>query len=319
MFSFNSQYEVTRQQDNQQGTVMLAATICPVSSPSAPSESSPVNRFLVAQKARERECRAEQKRKLRREQNALVARLDELLPDQAKTENFKGVGHRSLGSSGRSLSLVLQDACKVLRSLNAQPRQPSCQAPTSAALYRELLLSSRCLHIMEVDLDRLKVTAMSESAKQYFHLTERKDVFEAVDPQLRVDDHRMFQTFVLELRYSAERRVSAQVLLKAQGKQKQESKPSIPAFLVESDCQLHHVNAFLARTGVTAGRWNLAVLVFSPSESIRGQQGGQERPAPPCNSRMLLTSQLTSNEANLMNRLAFFAPGGVKVTAVKRV
>lgn len=62
---------------------------------------------------------AQRKRRVRDEQNELLASLDKLLPGDARRGGFKGAGPRSAGGLGRSTFNILTDAIHHLRSQHA--------------------------------------------------------------------------------------------------------------------------------------------------------------------------------------------------------
>jgi len=119
---------------------------------------------------------AQRKRSRRDEQNALLASLDSLLPKDARRAGFKSAGNRSAGVLGRSLFNILTDTIHHLRA-RAQNEGNldgvTTRNETLLALglsYRDVLLSSKTLVAMEVDLqgDQLVVRTLGLGAQDWF-------------------------------------------------------------------------------------------------------------------------------------------------------
>jgi hypothetical protein len=119
---------------------------------------------------------AQRKRSRRDEQNELLASLDSLLPKGARRAGFKSAGNRSAGVLGRSLFNILTDTIHHLR-VRAQNKGNldgvTTRNETLVALglsYRDVLLSSKTLVAMEVDLqgDKLVVRTLGLGAQDWF-------------------------------------------------------------------------------------------------------------------------------------------------------
>ena len=101
---------------------------------------------------------AQRKRRVRDEQNELLASLDKLLPGDARRGGFKGAGPRSAGGLGRSTFNILTDTIHHLRAQQA------------AFFYRDVLLSSKTLLVIEVEVqgDDLVVRTLGSGAQDWF-------------------------------------------------------------------------------------------------------------------------------------------------------
>ena len=80
------------------------------------------------------------KRERRWERNSLVSKLDHLLPHNARNYDSRGAGVRSAGMMGRSITTVLANTVKHLKTLKAEGwgRSQRPREPTSAQVkYRD--------------------------------------------------------------------------------------------------------------------------------------------------------------------------------------
>ena len=80
------------------------------------------------------------KRERREERNSLVSKLDHLLPHNARKNDSRGAGVRSAGMLGRSITTVLANTVKHLKTLEAEGcgRSQRPMEPTSAQVkYRD--------------------------------------------------------------------------------------------------------------------------------------------------------------------------------------
>jgi len=117
---------------------------------------------------------AESKRRRLAEQNQLLATLDRLLPDAARRGGFKGAGPRSAGVWGRSFFSILTDTANHLRARNQGNLDGgTTKNETLVSLglsYRDVLLSSKTLVAMEVDLQggELVVRTLGSGAQDWF-------------------------------------------------------------------------------------------------------------------------------------------------------
>ena len=80
--------------------------------------------------AREQSCRGSaarlkynaRKRERREERNSLVSALDQVLPHDVRSCDFRGAGTRSAGLLGRSITNVLADTVEYLKTLKEEDR-----------------------------------------------------------------------------------------------------------------------------------------------------------------------------------------------------
>ena len=101
---------------------------------------------------------AKQKRCQRDEKVQLQAKLDRLLPQDARQRGFKSAGHRSAGVCGRSFLNTLTDTINHVRKLKAE------------VSYRDVLMSAKTLVAMEVELqgDELVIQTLGAGAQDWF-------------------------------------------------------------------------------------------------------------------------------------------------------
>mmetsp|Transcript_31484 Transcript_31484/g.70832 ORF Transcript_31484/g.70832 Transcript_31484/m.70832 type:complete len:507 (-) Transcript_31484:2627-4147(-) len=149
------------------------------------SNASPTECFGCESKA----SRAEKKKKTRMDQKGLVVELDKLLPKIVKPpEPAKCVGARALGSTGRSLLNILEDAAKLVREIRtkegtlsgawagpseeeegAEIRQHPIPSITDVMM-KEGLRSSQSLLVFETDLCDWRIRSMSNGMQEFFKL-----------------------------------------------------------------------------------------------------------------------------------------------------
>ena len=133
----------------------------------------------------------ERRRKRRYRQTDLVAQLDELLPSsKRRTLSKNGAGvRRSMGTGGRTLHDILQDALCLVRGIRSpdpgpascsdasRPAHPSVNGADDApalrprsftAPMREALLTARGVMLVEVDVLTQSIGAMSVGARDFF-------------------------------------------------------------------------------------------------------------------------------------------------------
>jgi len=101
---------------------------------------------------------AKQKRCQRDEKVQLQAKLDRLLPQDARQRGFKSAGHRSAGVCGRSFLNTLTDTINHVRKLKAD------------ISYRDVLMSAKTLVVMEVELqgEELVIKTLGAGAQDWF-------------------------------------------------------------------------------------------------------------------------------------------------------
>uniref|UniRef100_A0A7S4JRF4 Uncharacterized protein n=1 Tax=Guillardia theta TaxID=55529 RepID=A0A7S4JRF4_GUITH len=131
--------------------------------------------------------RAEKKKKTRMDQKGLVVELDRLLPKIEKPpEPAKCVGARALGSTGRSLLNILEDAAKLVREIRmkeggmdtldaasddeGEEGRQNRVLPITDGILKEGVLSSESLLVFEADLVTWNIRSMGRGMQEFFKL-----------------------------------------------------------------------------------------------------------------------------------------------------
>ena len=116
---------------------------------------------------------SDRKRWRREVQKTLVAKLDLLLPEEARRGGFKGAGPRSAGVWGRSFFNVISDTIAHLRDKGLGDPDNTAPAPlmTLGLNYRDLIMSSSTSIALEVAVDasgQLLLRDLSVGARDWF-------------------------------------------------------------------------------------------------------------------------------------------------------